>query len=265
MDRSVTAPAAGEQSSASGLASNRKILTSKSFKDGAIYLFVRGDYQKPIWLCRVKVPGAKGYIYRSTRTTNEHEAFKFADDLYNRTSVKVLSGGNPHAKKIGKAIESYVARFDSQRSRLSVQYKILLLERCKPFLASKAFEELDTTLLSSLMGFLSENSSKGHLSANTIKRIHSDLKHFLHWCVEEGYLDKVPVFPRTSSDNARRPHFDGADSPRTIEECSSHSLRRSLMRPGLIGLAIIALVISGVILWKPWGKASAVTVVSVAS
>jgi integrase len=159
----------------------------------------------------VKVPGAKGYIYRSTRTSNEHEAFKFADDLYNRTLVKVLSGGNPHAKKIGKAIEGYVARFDSQRSRLSVQYKILLLERCKPFLASKTFDELDTALLSGLMGSLSENSSKGHLSANTIKRIHSDLKHFLHWCVEEGYLDKVPVFPRTSSDNARRPHFDGAD------------------------------------------------------
>ncbi len=54
-------------------------------------------------------------------------------------------------------------------------------------------------------------------------------------------------------------------SPCTIEERSSHPLRRSLMRPGLIGLAIIALVITGVILWKSWDKASAVTVVSVAS
>lgn len=54
-------------------------------------------------------------------------------------------------------------------------------------------------------------------------------------------------------------------SPRTIKERPSHTLRRSLMRPWFIGLSIIALVITGVILWKPWGKASAVTVVSVAS
>ena len=199
------------KSSSEGPASDRKALTSKSFRDGAIYLFLRGDYLKPIWFCRVKVPGAKGYLYRSTRTSDEHEAFKFADDLYNRALVKVLSGANPHARRIGKAIDAFVTRFDSQRSRLSIQYKILLLERCKPFLAGKTFDELDTALLSGLIGCLSENSSKGHLSANTIRRIHSDLKHFLNWCVEEGYLSKPPVFPRITSENARRPHFDSAD------------------------------------------------------
>lgn len=30
-------------------------LESKSFKDGAIYLFKRADYKKPTWFCRVKV------------------------------------------------------------------------------------------------------------------------------------------------------------------------------------------------------------------
>ena len=112
--------------------SNRNILTSKTFKDGAIYLFLRGDYQKPIWFCRVKVPGAKGYIYRSTRTSDEHLAFKFADDLYNQTLVKVLGGANLNAKKIGEAIEAYITRISPDRSRLSIHYKILLIERCRP-------------------------------------------------------------------------------------------------------------------------------------
>jgi hypothetical protein len=35
-------------------------LESKSFRDGAIYLFKRADYVKPTWFCRVKIPGAKG-------------------------------------------------------------------------------------------------------------------------------------------------------------------------------------------------------------
>lgn len=210
-DKSDSAPATEGRSPFEGSASERKVLTSKSFKGGAIYLFLRGDYRKPIWFCRVKVPGAKGYLYRSTRTSDEHEAFKFADDLYNRTLVKVLSGANPHAKRINRAIEAYIARFDSQRSRLSVQYKILLLERCKPFLAGKTFDELDIALLSGLIAHLAGKSLKGHLSPNTIRRTYSDLKHFLNWSVEEGYLDRVPAFPKIASENSRRPHFDGSD------------------------------------------------------
>ena len=37
-------------------------LESRSFRDGAIYLFKRADYKKPTWFCRVKVPNANGYI-----------------------------------------------------------------------------------------------------------------------------------------------------------------------------------------------------------
>lgn len=189
----------------------RKTLVSKKFKDGAIYLFLRGDYRKPIWFCRVKVPGAKGYVYRSTRTSDEHQAFKFADDLYHRTLVKVLGGVTVGGKRIGTAIDACVKRFEPHRSRLSIDYKILLLERCRPFVGTKSFDELDTAFLSKLISDLAERSSKGALSANTIRRIHSDLKHFLGWCVEEGYLEKVPPFPRIAGENARRPHFDEKD------------------------------------------------------
>jgi hypothetical protein len=61
--------------------SGKNILKSKTFKDGGIYLFVRGDYVKPTWMCRIKAPGMPGYVYKSTRTTDEHQAYKFADDL----------------------------------------------------------------------------------------------------------------------------------------------------------------------------------------
>jgi integrase len=204
-------PASTTDQSDDASRSIRNTLISKTFKDGAIYLFQRGDYQKPIWFCRVKVPGAKGYIYRSARTSDEHQAFKFADNLYNQTLVKVLGGANLNAKKIGEAIEAYTTRIAPQRARLSIHYKVLLVERCAPFLAKKTFDELDTALLSKLITYLSQGSTKGYLSANTIKRIHSDLKHFFGWCVEEGHIDKIPKFPRIASENSRRPHFDEKD------------------------------------------------------
>jgi hypothetical protein len=65
-------------------------LDNRSFMDGAIYLFRRADYKKPTWFCRVKVPKRTGYISCSTKTTDEHKAFSFAEDLYNKTLAQVL-------------------------------------------------------------------------------------------------------------------------------------------------------------------------------
>lgn len=192
----------------SRVSSEKAILESRSFKDGAIYMFIRGDYQRPTWMCRIRVPGVKGYIYRSTKTTNEHEAYKFADDLYHRTLVKVLGGADFNSRKILEAIEGYSKRFGRDRDTLSVRYRLLLLERCKPFFGKKTFADLNTALIDDLIEFLSENSTKGSLSPNSIKRIQSDLKHFLNWCVEEDYLEAIPKLPRVKSRQSRRPHFD---------------------------------------------------------
>ena len=49
-------------------------LESRTFREGAIYLFKRADYVKPTWFCRVKVPNSKGYVSTSTKTTDEHQA-----------------------------------------------------------------------------------------------------------------------------------------------------------------------------------------------
>lgn len=158
-------------------------------------------------MCRLRVPGVKRYIYRSTRTTNEHEAYKFADDLYHQTWVKVLGGADLNARKISEAIEGYFKRFKKDRDQLSVHYRLLLLERCKQFLGTKTFADLNTAMLDDLVEYLSENSVKGSLSPNSIKRVQSDLKHFLNWCVEEGFLEVIPKFPRVKSKQSRRPHF----------------------------------------------------------
>jgi len=207
--RNTTQPETADESDLNGkVNSDKNVLESRIFRDGDIYLFIRADYKKRTWMCRVKKPKQTGYIYRSTRTTNEHEAFKFAEDLYEQELAKVYRGAEQTGKKIGKAIEAYTDRFESERSRHSIHHELLLIERCRPFLEKKTFDKLDTKTLSDLMAQLSAASRNGTISANTIKRYHTDLKHFLNWCVEEGYLDRIPRFPKISSQASRRPHFD---------------------------------------------------------
>jgi len=166
----------------------KNILKSKTFRDGGIYLFLRGDYKTPIWFCRIKVPGMKGYIYRSTGTSDEHQSYKVADDLYHRQLVKVL-GGEVTSKgtKITVGIDSYVERFESDE-RLSIKYRVLLLKRVKTHIGNQTFENLTTSTISKLTDDLRKGTKTGSMSQNTVKRVQNDLRHFLRWSVEEGYL-----------------------------------------------------------------------------
>ena len=186
----------------------KNILESKTFRDGGIYLFLRGDYKTPIWFCRIKVPGMTGYIYRSTRTSDEHQSYKFADDLYHRQLVKVL-GGEVLSKgtKITVGINSYIERFENDE-RLSIKYRVLLLKRVKDHLKTETFENLTTQTISKLTDDLRKGTKTGTMSPNTVKRVQNDLRHFFRWCVEEGYLKEVPKLPRINGEQSRRPHFN---------------------------------------------------------
>lgn len=188
----------------------QNILKSKTFKDGGIYLFVRGDYKKPTWFCRIKVPGMLGYVSRSTRTTDEHLAFKFADNLYNQQLVKVLGGQVSNGPKITAGIDRYIERFEADEKQ-SVQYRILLLKRVKPLIGRQTFDDLTTASISKLTDDLRKATRSGTMSPNTVKRIYNDLRHFFRWSVEEGYLKEIPKFPRVNGERSRRPHFNEAE------------------------------------------------------
>ena len=84
--------AAGSEISPS---SKGMIVQSRKFRDGAIYLYQRSDFKNPTWLCRIKKPNGAGYITRSTKTGDEHQAYRFADNLYHELIAE--SYGKPRA------------------------------------------------------------------------------------------------------------------------------------------------------------------------
>lgn len=208
---SVVPTAIEPESAAKGM-----ILDSRTFRDGLIYLYKRADYLKPTWLCRVKVPNAKGYVTRSTQTGDEHQAFKFADDLYNQLLVNSLTGVAPPSKRIGPVIDAYIQRLEPDRQRESIHNKILLMQRVRPTLDRKTFNDLSTSVLSQVIDDQNVSTKKAALSPNTVKRIYCDLKHFLQWCHEQGYLEAIPKFPKVNGVASHRPHFDAKDWQKLI-------------------------------------------------
>lgn len=187
-------------------------LESRTFKDGAIYLFKRADYKKPTWFCRVKVPNAKGYVSCSTKTTDEHVAFAFANDLFHKILARVHSGQDLHSKKVSSALDEYVAQLKRiVPMKTSILLKIQFCERMKAFFKTQRLKDIDTKLLYEFLDWLRDNSRRQALSANSIHRYNSDVKQFLNWCVERSYLENAPRFVKAKPSSNRRPHFDNKD------------------------------------------------------
>ncbi len=187
-------------------------LDSRVFRDGQIYLFRRADYKKPTWFCRVKIPNAKGYVTVSTRTTDEHAAYKFADDLFHKTLVKVANGQEINSKRVDIAIKEFIASFSPHDlKRSSVSYRVKYLENLVPFFKNIRLKEINTVTLSELNRWCRENSRSGDLSSNTLRRYSTDLKQFFNWCLDQNYLEIQPRFPKIRTENNRRPHFDNQD------------------------------------------------------
>ncbi len=175
----------------------KEILENKVFRDGQIYLFRRADYKKPIWFCRVKVPGAKGYVSQSTKTTDEHEAFKFADNLYNQSLVRVIGGQELNGKRVSAAISEYVDTLKLDLTpKFSTKLRIKFLERVAPSFGKLMLSDFTTANIIDLYDHMRSIARNGSLASNTIQRYSTDLKQFFSWCIEKGYIQTVPKFPK---------------------------------------------------------------------
>lgn len=188
-----------------------QVLESKTFRDGAIYLYRRADYKKPTWFIRLKIPGAKGYVWKSSKSADEHVAYKVADDLFNQSLVKVLGGGSPTSKRISGGLEALLKHLEGLTPTVSRKHTISLARKLEPVFRKATFDEIDTAFVSKMIDHLVAGSRKGTLSPNTIKRVYSHLKIILRWWNDRGYLDRLPVFPKVSAERNRRPDFDLSD------------------------------------------------------
>jgi integrase len=183
-------------------------LNNRSFLDGAIYLYQRGGSKKGKWSIRLKVPNVKGYIFDTSGTPDEHEAFSVAKNLYNAALVKSLSGVTPNGKRISAGLQSYIDQFDSPSAAGSIRIKVQLARRLLPIFGGKYFDDLDTALISGMITELTKRSKKPTLSPNSIKRNLTDFRHFLQWSLDNGYLKEIPRLPKVAGEQARRPHFN---------------------------------------------------------
>jgi integrase len=192
--------------------SSRK-LESRTFKEGLIHLFRRTDYKKPIWQARIKVRGAKGYIFKSTQTADEHEAYKFAEDVYNKALIKVLSGIGLKEKRFESLLLEYELALQANPLRLHDEYALRTLKiYAGVYFKGTYVSELTTQQVSAFLQWrIANGRKKSIVSANTLRCELSYLQGFLSWCTTVGHTRHLIVVNRPPATKNRRPHFDYED------------------------------------------------------
>jgi len=152
-------------------------------------------------------------VFKSTQTSDEHAAYKFADDLFNQSLVQVMNGEQLGSKRVSFAINEYITRLNNSTAtqKYSTTLRIQFLERILPLFNKTLIKDVKTATLMDIYDAMQINARGGQLSPNTIQRYSTDLKQFFAWCVERGYLQKIPTFPKIQTNDNRRPHFNNSD------------------------------------------------------
>jgi hypothetical protein len=89
-------------------------LEQRTFRDGHIVLYKRPNLKNPKWQCRISVPNATGYIRRTTHYSDEFEARRFAEELYEELRTQVRSGGALRKPKFDGVFAQFKQRYRNE-------------------------------------------------------------------------------------------------------------------------------------------------------
>ena len=140
--------------------------------DGRIVMYKRKDHSKrPKWNVRLKIPNTKGYVVKSTKTTDFNEGKRFSEDLYYELEGKVRRGETLKSPPFSKVVDEFIGDSDFIFRERSEQYKKGNVLICKkhlvPYYDKTPIDQITEDMMST---FISDQIRK-----NTFSNVPSDI------------------------------------------------------------------------------------------
>jgi hypothetical protein len=110
--------------------------------DGRIILYRRADIQSPNWTARLKIPNTVGYVVKSTKTPDDFEARRFAEELYYQLEGRARRGEPVKSPTFKWVFEQWKASLSMDRKVRSAKYVDGNICRC--FLRMRAGSPMGT-------------------------------------------------------------------------------------------------------------------------
>ena len=188
-------------------------LDQRSFHAGEIILYKRPDHKNPKWQCRVHVPGSTGYVVKSTKTADEFEARRFAEDMFDDLRLKVKQGGSLKGKSFAKCFDEFKVSFQPIAPSAGRYRDVCsnIEQYAVPYFGKEPVESIDSKAITSFLDWRRKNFKRKAPSNNTLRAELSSLKTFIEWSQKRGYTAQLIDWDRPTLQNNRRPHFGRAD------------------------------------------------------
>ena len=166
--------------------------------DGRIVMYKRTDHKKrPKWNVRLKLPNTKGYVVRSTRTSDLNEARRFSEDLFFELEGKIRRGEVVKSPPFKKVVREYLNQIDFILKDRSEGYKYsnenIIRNHLLPFYGNTPIDQISEFMMSE---FISHQFGTKNLSNVTVRHQQIVMKKIFEFGRQKGYLREIPKIPK---------------------------------------------------------------------
>ena len=188
-------------------------LNQRIFRDGHVVLYKRPNLKNPKWQCRISVPNATGYVRRTTGFTDEFEARRFAENLYEDFRAQKHNGSAIQKPKFEKIFVQFKDRYQKEAVSARRYNEIVdTIERYGlPFFKGRSIDSINNAVMQEFMNWRRNNSKRAVSSSATINKDLGSLKTFFKWTFRNGYVERPIEFDKPKIKQNRRTHFDAKD------------------------------------------------------
>ena len=188
-------------------------LEQRTYRDGHVVLYKRPNLKNPKWQCRISVPNTTGYVRRTTGHSDEFEARRFAEDLYEELRTQVRGGGGLRKPKFESVFAQFKERYRSEAASERRYNEVIATIALYglPFFKGKALDSINNAVMQEFMDWRRKNSKRTPASRATVNKDLGSLKAFFKWAIRNGFIDRSIEFDKPSVKQNRRPHFDAKD------------------------------------------------------
>ena len=184
-------------------------------------LYKRADHKNPKWTVRIRIPTIKGFVVKSTKTTDDFEARKFAEHLYYQLEGKAVRGepiNTPTFRKVFAEWSRVPVVEQVVRSARYVNGNVRRVEIwALPYFADVAIDRVTDLKLADYVDWRLSRPKRP--AVVTLKNERSAIRQLLKFAKRRGYISEVPEFHIKSGRTNARPD---------IPEVEWHRLTRFL-------------------------------------
>lgn len=152
-------------------------------------IYKRADHAKPKWTVRLKIPLVRKFVVRSSKTSNESEAKRFAESLFYELVGRAKRGEPLKTPTFGLAFREWKRSFGRGRDKKYIDGNVRRLER----FALPHFENhrIDAPLDQALSDYFDGRQADG-ASGSTLRNERNAFNHFFRFTKRRKYTSELP-------------------------------------------------------------------------